>query len=184
MDNVQITIRSWVESFTDALYDRALYKTDNEEIAKDLVQDTFLAAFESFGSYEGKSNPKTWLMSILNHKIIDHYRMQYKNPIQKEFNSDPHFFDEQGMWQIEQRPGVWDCDQSLLDNRDFILTLKKCIAKLPTKWLSIVQLKYLSEKGGEEVCQELNIAPTNYWQMMRRAKMNLRECLKKNWFKQ
>jgi len=34
----------------------------------------------------------------------------------------------------------------------------------------------------EEICQELEITPTNYWQIMHRAKLQLRECIENNWF--
>jgi RNA polymerase sigma-70 factor (ECF subfamily) len=34
----------------------------------------------------------------------------------------------------------------------------------------------------EEICKELDITPSNYWVMMHRAKLILRECMEKNWF--
>jgi RNA polymerase sigma-70 factor (ECF subfamily) len=39
------------------------------------------------------------------------------------------------------------------------------------------------DKKTEEICQELGISTTNYWQMMHRAKLQLRECIDENWFK-
>jgi RNA polymerase sigma-70 factor (ECF subfamily) len=36
-----------------------IFKTSSKEIAEDLVQDTFLAAFHKIDSFEGKSQPKT-----------------------------------------------------------------------------------------------------------------------------
>jgi RNA polymerase sigma-70 factor (ECF subfamily) len=47
-----------------------IFKTSSKEIAEDLVQDTFLAAFHKIDSFEGKSQPKTWLFSILNNKVL------------------------------------------------------------------------------------------------------------------
>jgi RNA polymerase sigma-70 factor (ECF subfamily) len=38
-------------------------------------------------------------------------------------------------------------------------------------------------KKGEEICQELGITPTNFWQIMHRAKLQLRECIENNWTK-
>ena len=64
----------WVESYTENLHSWAFHKVSDGELAKDLVQDTFLAAAEKIESFKGDSSPKTWLFSILNHKIIDHYR--------------------------------------------------------------------------------------------------------------
>lgn len=74
IDTSSVTIISWVEAYSDKLYSWALYKTKNKETAEDLVQDTFVIAFQSFNKFEGKSDPKTWLYGILNHKITDHFR--------------------------------------------------------------------------------------------------------------
>ena len=66
---------------------------------------------------------------------------------------------------------------------DFQKVLQKCLDALPEQWNMCVKLKYLTEKSGEEICQELNIAPTNYWQIVHRAKLQLRNCVENNWFK-
>ncbi len=75
-----IVMKSWVEAFSDKMYLWTLYKTNSKETAEDLVQDTFLAAFQSIEKFEGKSEPKTWLFSILNNKIAEHFRKAYCNP--------------------------------------------------------------------------------------------------------
>jgi len=61
--------------------------------------------------------------------------------------------------------------------------LDDCLSKLPVLWASVIRLKYLSEKDGGEVCSELNISAANFWQIMHRAKLNMRQCLDINWFK-
>ena len=41
----------------------------------------------------------------------------------------------------------------------------------------------MEEKDCNEICQELEISPTNYWQILHRAKLQLRKCLELNWYK-
>jgi RNA polymerase sigma-70 factor (ECF subfamily) len=60
-ENSKSVLEQWVNQFSDELYSWA-FKT-SKEIAEDLVQDT-LAAFHKIDSFEGKSQPKTWLFSI------------------------------------------------------------------------------------------------------------------------
>lgn len=43
-------------------------------LAEDLVQETFIAALESHGRFEGRSTLSTWMVSILARKVADHYR--------------------------------------------------------------------------------------------------------------
>lgn len=182
MNNKDLT--DWVNEFTNDLYKWAFYKTSSKETAEDLVQETFLAAAQKMDSFKGDSSPKTWLFAILNHKIIDHYRESVNKPVPMESNNISAFFDEDGNWQQENIPKDWDNDESqLLDDADFQKVLQKCLDALPEQWNMCVKLKYLAEKSGDEICQELGIAPTNYWQIVHRAKLQLRNCVENNWFK-
>ena len=176
-------LSQWVEEFTSDLYSWAYYKVSDTEIAKDFVQDTFLAAAEKIKDFKGESSPKTWLFSILNHKIIDHYRKKTKSPVTIDNQFFSTFFDEDGGWKQEKRPKEWhEEEEHLLDDNEFLKILKKCMDALPENWNACVKLKYLSEKKGEDICQELDISPTNFWQIIHRAKVQLRECVDNNWF--
>jgi RNA polymerase sigma-70 factor (ECF subfamily) len=173
------------------MFSWAFYKTGNKETAEDLVQDTFLAAVQSFSKFEGKSNPQTWLFAILKNKIVDQHRKAFKSPvvtessqkIQEGNNFFDNLFDKDGGWIKDQMPVHWDsASENLLDDRNFIQVLQLCMDKLPSGWNAAIQLKYLEEKKPAFICQELGIAPTNYWQILHRAKLQLRKCLESNWF--
>ncbi len=178
-------IATWVENYTSELFSWASYKVSDPEIAADLVQDTFLAATEKLDSFKNESSPKTWLFSILNHKITDHYRRKVKQPVHLENQSFSQFFSVGGDWNDSKKPKYWheqENEQHLLDNAEFLQVLKKCLDALPDKWNICVKLKYLSEKSGNDICQELDLTPSNYWQIIHRAKLQLRECIETNWF--
>ena len=182
MPRNKYNLSEWVESFSSDMFRWAMFKLSDEELAKDIVQDTFLSAAEKLDDFEGKSSPKTWLFSILNFKIIDVYRQKAKSP-EAINNSFIDFFDDEGDWIVDKRPKAWDREEvNLLDDHDFQRVLKKCLEELPEKWNACVKLKYFLNKSGEDICQELEITPTNFWQIMHRAKLNLRECIDGNWF--
>lgn len=177
-------LSAWVDTYTQPMYKWAYNKVSDSEMAKDLVQDTFLAAAEKLSSFKGDSSPKTWLFSILNHKIIDYYRKKVKQPLRMENQSFEIFFTSDGEWKKDKQPGEWsESSENLLDNIDFQAVLKECLDALPEQWSTCVKLKYLLNKKGEEICQEVEISPTNYWQIVHRAKLQLRECVENNWFK-
>ncbi|OIP84940.1 MAG: hypothetical protein AUK44_01035 [Porphyromonadaceae bacterium CG2_30_38_12] len=181
MSNKNIT--HWVNEFTSELYNWAYFKTSSVHIAEDLVQDTFLVAAERIHSFQGDSSPKTWLFSILNHKIIDFYRKKAKSPIVLGNDTISTFFDDNEGWHDEKAPKEWHEEESnLLDDEEFNDTLKKCLDALPDKWSACVKLKYLTEQSGEDICQELGISTTNFWQIVHRAKLQLRNCIENNWF--
>ncbi|HXH99486.1 MAG TPA: sigma-70 family RNA polymerase sigma factor [Sphingobacteriaceae bacterium] len=175
-------IISWVKIYTKDLLNYAITKVPQKEIAEDLVQDTFLSAYQSYKSYKGESNVKTWLFSILKHKIADYYRLKYKENV--EFDCINQFFDENSRWRSEYRPTKWGDEKELLDDPEFSKALNACFEKLPQKWSSAVRFKYLEEYDSKAICSELEITSSNFWQIVHRAKLQLRNCLEIKWFKQ
>jgi RNA polymerase sigma-70 factor (ECF subfamily) len=184
MDTVTSEISSWVKLYTNEMYHYTVLKVTNKETAEDIVQNTFLAAIESYPKFKHQSNSKTWLYAILKNKIADYLRHKYKesSTIQP---MDPLniCFDENGTWRDCHRPIDWHNEEQLLDNPQFNSILKNCFENLPQKWSSAVQLKYFYEHNSKVICNDLNITPANFWQMIHRAKVMLRFCLETNWFK-
>lgn len=176
----------WVRKYTKELLSWAVYKVSDRATAEDLVQDIFLVAAENQDKFRNESNVKTWLFGILNIKIAEYYRSKSKfNKI--DLGSDKtldEFFDEKGNWRKEEIASEWEnADEHLFDNQDFIKSFQSCLENLPKDWNRCISLKFLEEKDTTLVCQELGISPTNYWQIVHRAKLQLRKCLEKKWFR-
>jgi len=178
----------WVNKFTGELLSWARHKTSDIQTAEDLVQETFLAAAEKLHTFRNDSEPKTWLYGILNNKISDFYKSQSKK--QKHFtvltnDTLEQFFDEKEHWRKESAPHEWDADEShLLDNEEFNRIFAECLEELHPQWHACITMKFLEEKSPRVVCQELGISDTNYWQILHRAKLRVRNCLEKNWFQE
>ncbi|CAN5180653.1 sigma-70 family RNA polymerase sigma factor [soil metagenome] len=182
---------SWIQTYSDELFGYAMSKTDNSELAEDLVQETFLAGLKSAANFKGNSSERTWLYAILKFKIADHYKKastKYEisdSRISKENESSlNNYFNEDGEWRENASPKDWGTElNSILENKELGLVLQKCIGKLQDNQKSLIMLKMVEEKETEKVCKDLNITPTNFWVIMHRAKLQLRDCLEKNWFK-
>lgn len=187
-ENAKTVLEHWVNQFSDDLYCWAFYKTSSKETAEDLVQETFLSAFHKIDSFQGKSQPKTWLFSILNNKVIDYYRKSAKTTKQtfsltenSGFELSEGLFNEYGCWKSDDVKAIWDQEEELLDNPEFNVVMQECMEDLPQKWKLAITSKYLSDKDTTEICQELEITPSNYWQMVHRSKLLLRKCLELKW---
>lgn len=166
-------------------------KTGKTELAEDLVQETFLGALKAIPNFKEQCSERTWLFTILKFKISDHYR---KASNKYEVNNstfsfedssaiDDYFTDE-GEWDKENVPKSWGMDASVaIENKELANALNFCIDKLPENQKQLILLKMVEEEETEKVCKELNISTTNYWVIIHRAKLQLRACLEKNWFK-
>jgi len=178
----------WVEQYADYLYGFAMSRLRNEELAKDLVQDTFLAALQGSGQFEGNSKEKTWLTAILKNKIADYYRKQLSGTLKDLKVTDAEkeqsdFFDaETGHWNEQYMPrtfGLETHDPLILKELGTILNA--CLAKLPRLWFSVFAMKHMDDLESEQICVELKLSSPNFWVIMHRAKLNLRSCIQKNW---
>ncbi|GAA4325488.1 RNA polymerase factor sigma-70 [Mucilaginibacter gynuensis] len=176
----------WVNNYADFLFGYAISRLNNEEQAKDLVQETFLAALERLGTFENRSTERTWLVSILKNKIVDAYRKKAGSPAFSEIKAieeQQDFFDEDtGHWKSEHQPLSWGADgNALLTNKEFNSILQKCMQKLPPMWMSVFSMKHLDDTPTETICTELKLSAANFWVIIHRAKLNLRACLQKHW---
>ncbi len=184
MNTTTSQLKEWVKKYSGALYDWALRKTGDAHLAADLVQDTFLAAAENAATFEGRSAPKTWLFGILKNKIAAYYRRLLRQPT--TLPGDEHldrFFRPDGSWWPHLRPSPWpDNLEALTNNPDFNQILDRCIAQLPLSMQACIRLKFLEGKRGPDICEELGVSAANYWQLVHRAKIQLRHCLQTNWF--
>ena len=184
----------WIDSYADYLYSFAYNRVSDEETAKDLVQETFLSALKARDGFKGEASEKTWLISILKRKIIDLYRKNAAHPQQSFEESEQykvaysHYFTElgfiKGEWNKTTAPKPWDVsEKNLIEQKEFKHILTQCLSKLPKVWSSVFALKYLEEEESKNICKELEITSSNYWVIIHRAKLQMRECLEKNWIK-
>jgi len=179
--------RAWVDQYADYLYNYAMKRVRDEDLAKDLVQETFLAGLEKLDSFEGRSNVLTWLTAILRNKIVDQFRKRsslthYIEDGAGGGNEAIDFFEDNGFWKKQHQPQPFGMEtDEQLNNKEFDNIFKRCLKKLPALWMSVFTMKHLDEEKTEVICQALKVTTSNYWVIIHRAKLNLRECLQKHW---
>ena len=177
----------WVEEYASILFKFTVSRIGDGDTAKDLVQDTFLSALKNTGTFRGEVSEKNWLFAILKNKIIDHYRGKAKSHVtslHEHLEKESDYFDEYGDWQQSARPQHWAVDYSQdIEKKDFYAILEACKGKLNELQNIVFTMKYLDDIDSEDICKELNISSSNYWVLIHRAKLQIRHCLEKNWFK-
>ncbi len=68
--------------FMDQLFGAVMRMTRNPTDAADLVQETFVKAFQAFGQFQQGTNLKAWLYRIQTNTFINIYRKNQRNPYQ------------------------------------------------------------------------------------------------------
>lgn len=176
----EISPSQLVDEHSDYLLSFAMSKINDIDLAKDFVQDTFLSAITKLDTFEQRSAIRTWLTSILNRKMIDYWRKaetKYTDPISSFFESDTN----KQHWLVEKNGLSEPTIAEKMEEQDTVDELKICLDALPSKWRGIISSKYLDEKESEQICNEFDITPSNFWVIMHRAKLLLRDCLQTKW---
>jgi len=175
----------WVKTYADPLFRFAVIRVNDKDSAKDLVQETFLAALKNLETFKGEISEKNWLYMILKNKIIDHYRKKTASILDQidTLNDEGGFFDEESHWIKSRGPKDWGVDyNSTLESEEFMEILNKCMERLSEIMRIVFSMKYLDEKDSHEICKELKITSSNYWVIIHRSKLQLRSCIEEKWF--
>lgn len=175
---------SWVDLYADYLFNYAVARVSDAEIAKDLVQETFFAGLKSAKNYKGDAAERTWLIAILKRKVIDHYRKKNSNKGKAEVRmSYSSSSDSEGDWLEERVADPFSMlENNPIENEELGLAIHACISKLPKKQAQVFKMKTIQGISTEDICNELGINPSNLWVMIHRARTALMGCLNENWY--
>ncbi|MFW2367294.1 MAG: sigma-70 family RNA polymerase sigma factor [Desulforhopalus sp.] len=184
-DNNQVDPDRWVDTYADSLYSYALFRVRDRFKAEELVQETFTAALGARTRFRGDSSERTWFFSILKNKIVDQIRQKYRDNTRSVdiLPEAPHedFFDQRGEWL--SKPQKWrDNPQQNYEQREFVGVVRKCLSRLPSNQGDAFIMREFDDISRDEICKVLHISPTNYWVLLHRARLKIRECLERNWF--
>lgn len=174
----------WIDNYSDYLFRYTIIRINNHEVSKDLVQETFFSGLKSAKNFEGKATERTWLISILKRKIIDHYRKINSKKGQAEVRMN--FYNDgenEGDWIEERAPQSWGNEvEKKIENKELQHQIDLCVDKLPQKYAMVFRMKTIQELDTQVICKELSISSSNLWVIIHRARMQLRKCLEDNWF--
>jgi RNA polymerase sigma-70 factor (ECF subfamily) len=134
----------------DALYGVALRLIKNERDAEDLVQDTYLKAYNHFDKYEPGTNCKAWLFKILTNTFINRYRKKQKERV---YLADD---DERPLYERHAAPPASPMDQPAVDeehmfHRLFGDEVRDALELVPEDFRLVVLLADLQDFSYKEI---------------------------------
>lgn len=172
---------------SDALYRYAMSRLGDRPTAEDLVQDTLVTAVSKAPDFEGRSSVRTWLIGILRHKLLEHFRWNKRHPqdqpAPEDSDSNPPadpWFTAGGVWRTDPNQGLdWlehDPDQAL-QRSELRAFLRLCIEHLPARLRQVFVLRELEALTPEDVSESAGIARNSLAVFLYRARQALRACL-------
>jgi len=165
----------WMARHGEVLRRYALARVSNPFIAEELVQDTFAAALQNVDRFMGRSAEQTWLVGILRHKILDHYRRN---------NRENRAFDRSvDLSELElPQTGQTDVREGLMRDegrRAFWKALENGLQALPHRTAQAYRMVEIESLDTDTACARLGVTKSNLWVMLHRARKQLRDYLRR-----
>lgn len=171
----------WVEAHGDVLWRYAVVRVRSAEAAEEVIQDTLVAALQAADEFRGECSERTWLVSILRHKIADRSRREIRQrertgPV--DAGAMAAMFDDRGRWRFDPGPGP---GEAAAESPEFKRDFERCLAKMPAGLAEAFVMREQRGSTSEAICAAMGITLENLWVRLHRARVLLRQCLSRRW---
>ncbi|MEQ8302114.1 MAG: sigma-70 family RNA polymerase sigma factor [Cyclobacteriaceae bacterium] len=147
------------------LYSRSMYNVgyrivNDEDEAKDVLQESFISAFRNLSRYRGDASFGSWLKRIVVNKAINTIKRRKAERLEDEERIE-----------IEEQEDVFE-------DYDFQLEqVMKAISRLPDGYRTVLSLYLLEGYDHAEIAQVLGISESTSKSQFNRSKKKLKEIL-------
>lgn len=133
--------------------------------ADDILQETKLGLWQSFGQFVAGTNFGAWARQAAFNRILD-FRKRKGRESQHLMFSDSC---------IENLAVAFERKEGLIDAR--IGRLTDCVAKLPSEHRLIVSLRYHDSKSVDEIAESVSRSVAATYRVLSRIRLALRDCI-------
>ncbi len=155
--------------YQDRLYNTVYQVVDNAQDAEDVVQETFLSAYQSLNTFKGDAQFFTWLYRIAMNTAISLKRKQKATVsiggVNGEGAIDPQDASE------SNRPG------HALERREEDSRIQKALKQLSPEHRAVLVLKDMEGQKYEAIAEILQVPIGTIRSRLHRARMELRTLL-------
>ena len=152
----------FVEMHADAVYGYIRRRVaPRADLADDLVQEVFLAAWRSLTEFRGDAPLRTWLLGIARHKVEDHYRARLREPdsLEEETGTEPIEF-----FAIDEE----------LERAEIAERAQAVLASLPEPYSIVLRWRYWEKRSAREMAAETGRTEKGIERLLARAREQFR----------
>ena len=163
-----------VTKYEGRVYRLAFRLTSNEADAKDVLQETFLAAYRGLPAFRGESRFSTWLYRIATNAALMHRRARARRPAESLEAFLPRF-DSDGLHAAEPADLLAASRaEERLDRKLLAEKARVGLDRLPEIYRDAFVLRDLEEMPTAEVAELLGVDAAAVRQRVHRARLMLR----------
>ena len=159
------------------LYERRIFRvakniTNNEEDAEDVLQETFLKAYEHLAEFQGNSKFYTWIVRIAVNEALMKLRKRKTDrsvPLDEAIGPPEEPVREIAVW--EENP------EQKYSREELGEILDQAVRSLAPEYRMVFTLRDMDELSTEETAEALNLSIPAVKSRLLRARLQLREKL-------
>ena len=148
-----------IEEQYDKIYRYCYFKLNNQQLAEDITQETFLRFLESNTYYE-KGKKLRYLYTIAHNLCVDIYRSKTEDPLTEELRSE-------------------DKENKILTS----IVIKDALHRLTREEQEILLLRYVNEVPVSVICGILKVSRFSLYRKTTKALKQLQDMLRREDFR-
>jgi RNA polymerase sigma-70 factor (ECF subfamily) len=162
-----------VRRYEGKIFRLAQHVTQNREDAEDVLQETFMKAYEHLDQFQGNSKFYTWIVRIaVNQALMKLRRRKTDKSVSLDETIDT------GEDTMVREIAAWDEDPEQRFTRDELGgILDTAVQSLEPPYRSVFQLRDIDELSTEETAEALGLSVPAVKSRLLRARLQLREKL-------
>ncbi len=184
-----------VSKYEAALFRLAQSRLGNEEIAKEVVQETFLCAFKWLASFDSKYNFRTWLWTILLNQCNRFLRKSHYSTVEKRTDGQSHRArdasnhgqnshsnqESSGPPMDSARPGYFSREsdpETEAMRRESAELLHRALQSLPASQSDALRLRFFGQLKFREIAEVMNCSLSGAKQRVRNGLLAISQSVK------
>ncbi len=168
-----INPNKWIANYYNYLKNYTKVRVSNPVDVEEIISDTFLSALKAKDNFKDKCTERTWLTSILKHKIADYYRFKSSNKgkmhyyaISHNEHQERYYYDT--AFTLSEASILADMN---LENLESLL--HNSLNVIPESQSVVARMRIYEHLSTDEICDRLKISKSNAWVLMSRARKSI-----------
>jgi len=171
MENLSKEFEATALQHMNAIYNAALRMSRDKTEAEDLVQDTYLRAYQFFDRFQPGTSVKAWLFKILKNTFINNFKKRAKTPEHVDFDQ---------LKFLDNEPASSDNPEEEILYRSYDDKIMQAIETLPEEFKLVIKLSDVQGLSYKETAEKVECPIGTVMSRLHRGRRilrdNLREC--------
>ena len=141
----------------------ARLQLQDDAAGEDVGQEAIEAALAGIDRFAGRAALKTWVFTILRHKIVDALRERGRTVQVSSLERDDESMDDtfdalftaSEYWRPDSRPRPWGDPHAALEQRQFWEVFEACLEVLPARTGRVFMMREFLGLETDEICNTL-----------------------------